>query len=70
MKVVGNGLGMRLGTILYIRLLLLRGATALLVAALQPRYAVAVAQAKYGNLFQLTHTPRVTVLIYRVVDPT
>ena len=38
----------------------MRGATALLVATLQPRLRLAVAQAKYCNSFQLTHTPRGT----------
>ena len=39
---------------------LFRGATALLVAAMQPRLrlVVYVAQAKYCNSFQLTHMPR------------
>ena len=34
-----------------------RGATALLVAAMQPRLRLAIAQAKYCNSFQLTHMP-------------
>ena len=36
----------------------LRGATALLVAALQPRLRLAVVQAKYCNSFQSMHIPR------------